>query len=106
MNLSRYSIHAVPAAMCLIALAHLPYGFFQILRIIVTFCAAVIAYRAFSACYLVTAWLLAMVAVLYNPVVKIHMSRDVHMVGNVLTAALFIWTWWCDRDLRSSGPEA
>lgn len=73
--------HPVPvvvsALMLFAALADWPYGYYQLLRIVTC---GVVVYLAVLACqWHVTwvAWLLGFVAVLFNPVVPVHLSRDI-----------------------------
>ncbi len=88
-NLS-YKILALVAALSFVAIAPLPYGFYTFVRITVCGCAGVICYQLWNADYRgAWLWLWGMVAVLYNPVAKIHMSKELWMAANVLAGALF-----------------
>ena len=87
-------VFAIPAAMSLIALADLPYGYYQFLRIVVTGCAAWIAFGFHKRNSLIGTLAFGAMAVIFNPIVKIHMERDVHAIFNVASAALLIGTLW------------
>lgn len=84
------------AAANVVAFADLPYGYFQLLRIIVTGYCAWVAYGQFVRNGAAFGWTFAAVAILYNPLFKIHLERDVHEVLNLITAALVVieqWLW-------------
>lgn len=78
------------AAACLLALAPCPYGYYQLLGIVVTGYAVWITLFLIAQQRSVWPWLFALVGVLHNPVLKIHMSRDVHNIENILTALLIV----------------
>lgn len=79
----------VPCAMLLIALAPLPYGYYGLLRLVVCICAGVIAYRLYedegATFWMIT---LAALAVLFNPLITFHLTRDIWSVLNVISAGL------------------
>lgn len=83
------------AAACLVALAPCPYGYYQLLGIVVTGYAVWIALFLIVQQRPVWPWPFALVGVLYNPILKIHMSRDVHNIENIFTALLIVaaMTW-------------
>ncbi len=72
----------------IIALADMPYGYYQLLRAVVTgyaiWVATCLEKRRDSALI----WIFGLVVVLYNPIIKIHMTRGTHAFFNVLTAGL------------------
>jgi hypothetical protein len=93
-------VFVLPAAMSLIALADLPYGYYQLLRIVVTGCACWIAYAFYSRGRLLGAVVFGAMAVLFNPIAIIHMEREVHAVFNVLTTAILIGGFWWQSRLK------
>lgn len=79
---------ATTAAMLILAFADLPYGFYQMLRIV---CTATLAWL------MITIWekspvfersIIILLAISYNPIFKIHMERDVHAIVNFVTVAV------------------
>ena len=88
---------AVVAGANVIALAELPYGYYQLLRILVTAYAVWVAWQAAANDRKAIAYLFGAIAVLYNPILKIHMERDVHAIFNVITAALVLGEAWLAR---------
>lgn len=78
------------AASCLLALGDWPYGYYQLLRLIVTGYAAWIAFHSAALSRLPWLWVFGFIALLYNPLFKISMSRDAHAVENVATAVAVV----------------
>jgi hypothetical protein len=86
----------VPAAMLLAASAfHFPYGYYTLLRLVVCVCAGIVAYQAWPKQALWT-FVFAFVALLFNPLIKVGLSRDTWVPIDVAIGALFIvhglWT--------------
>ncbi len=74
----------------MIALADWSYGFYQLLRLAVTGYAAWVAVCSAGRFRPKWAWLFGFIAVLYNPWLKISMTRDAHAVENVCTAIVIV----------------
>lgn len=72
----------------LLAIADMPYGYYQLLRLVVTGYAACLALGYFKVRQERWAWGFGFVALLYNPVFLITMSKEVHTVVNFATAGL------------------
>jgi hypothetical protein len=71
-----------------LAVADLPYGYYQVLRILVTGYAGYLSYSYFRGPGDALGWGLAFVAVLYNPFLPVAMSKEFHALINLATAAL------------------
>ena len=80
-----------PIVMLLAALLPWPYGYYNFLRFCVCGAAAFLAYQQWTHDDAASQWVvvLAAIAVLYNPLVPIHLTRDIWSVLNVATAAAF-----------------
>ena len=88
----------VVSAANIIALADLPYGYYQLLRIIVTGTAIWVAIT----CHAGRLWMLTpvfgLVAILYNPLLKIHLERDIHAIVNIAVALIFaVAAFWLKK---------
>lgn len=90
-------VSLVVVAACVIALAELPYGYYQLLRIAVTGFAIWLGFYLYSTSRFFWSAMFALVAVLYNPLFKISMSREAHAVENIVTAALVLLALWLLR---------
>ncbi len=90
-------VFLLPAIMSLLALADLPYGYYQLLRIVVTGSAAWIAYAYNNRRIMIGAIVFVGIAVIFNPIAKIHMERNVHAVFNLITFAIFAIGFYFER---------
>ena len=81
-----------PIVMLVAALLPWPYGYYNFLRFCVCGAAAFLAYQQWTHNDAASKWfvVLAAIAVLYNPLVPIHLTRNIWSVLNVATAAAFI----------------
>jgi hypothetical protein len=78
------------AALSLIALAPMPYGYYTLLKIAVTGCAGVTAYLKYqNSDRSLLLWTCVIVAILFNPIIPIHLTREIWMFFNVAVAGLF-----------------
>jgi hypothetical protein len=73
------AVWLVPALMCLIAITDLPYGYYQLVRFAVCGTCAFLAYSNFQSRRALNGWLILLVAiaVLFNPIVPIHLTKEI-----------------------------
>lgn len=84
-------IPAVIAALILLAaLGDWPYGYYQLLRFVVCGAGAYVAWLSYHSQYPWTAWLFGFVAVLFNPLAPVHLSRGIWQPVDLVCAVLFI----------------
>lgn len=81
------------AAANLLAILDLPYGYYQLLRLVVTGYAAYVSYLHFRQGLSGWAWSFAFIALLYNPVFLITMSKEFHILVNLMVAAAIVGEW-------------
>lgn len=79
------------AAASVIAILDAPYGYYQLLRLVVTGYAGYMSLLYFRNRQAAAGWLFAFAALLYNPVFVIEMSKEVHAVINLAVAGLILW---------------
>ena len=81
----------VPAAMLVIALAPWPYAYYRLLRLVVFVCCGLIAYKSYRDRG-ITGWLVALVAtaLLFNPIIPIHLNRAIWAILNLAAAGLLV----------------
>jgi hypothetical protein len=76
--------HAIPAAVAALALfaalAEWPYGYYTLLRLVVCGAGAYTAFLMYEWRRTGLAWLFGFIAVVFNPVVTVHLSRDLWQV--------------------------
>jgi hypothetical protein len=84
------ALWAAPSALLLIALLRLPYGYYTFLRLVVCAAAAACAWLILRiARDHLGGWLMVGVALLYNPVLIVRLSRATWAPLNLATAAAF-----------------
>jgi hypothetical protein len=77
------------AIMLFLALGRLPYGYYTLLRFVVCGTAAYGAYFASTEQKKPAwAWIFGIIAVLFNPLIPIHLTRDIWAVIDVAVALL------------------
>lgn len=89
----------LPAALLLIAVMPLPYGYYTFLRLVVTAAAAFVVWIEYSRAQGLTFWavLFALLGLLFNPLIPVHLSREVWAWLDVAAAGTFAAYWWLDR---------
>lgn len=89
----RYPL-AVPcgvAAVLLVgALGRWPYGYYRLLRLVTCAAAAYGAYVSYSVGRMGWLWAFVLVAVVFNPIIPLHLSRQIWLPIDLLTAALCV----------------
>ena len=89
-NLNKLATYGIPAALLVLALLPLPYGYYTFLRIVVTICAAIVAYELYASEKLrLMSFLFIGIAVLFNPVIPIALNRSLWTPIDVVVAAIF-----------------
>ncbi len=78
------------AAMLLGALGEHPYSYYQFLRLIVCAVACYVGYWSEITGYRAWLYVFGGIAVLFNPLIPIHLSRSTWQPIDVITALLFI----------------
>jgi len=83
-------IPAIIAALILLgALGDWPYGYYQLLRWITCGAAVFVAFMAYNWQKVWVMWLFGIIAVLFNPLVPIHMTKELWQPIDVIFALLF-----------------
>ncbi|HUW19431.1 MAG TPA: DUF6804 family protein [Sedimentisphaerales bacterium] len=83
-------IPALIAALMLVgALERWPYGYYQLLRLVVCGVGVFVAYMAYNWKKLWVTWVFGFVALLFNPLVPIHLSREIWQPIDLICAISF-----------------
>ena len=100
------AVWMVPAGMLALALLPFPYGYYVLLRWVVTVAAMVIVLmspgQAFASGWKIC---LIVVALLFNPLIPVHLRRDAWAVIDLLVAGVFVAHWWAHRARSESGDS-
>lgn len=89
------AVWLVPAGALLLAVLPLPYGFYTFLRLVVFGGAGFLAYREWTVSGAVSVWMAAFVvlALLFNPLIPVHLNREAWAPIDVGTAILMVVHW-------------
>lgn len=68
----------------------MPYGYYTLLRISAFIVFGLLAYDVFSKGGKNLPWLLGLMAVVFNPFIKVHFSKEVWTVIDVLSAIFLV----------------
>lgn len=86
----------VPIGALVIALFHVPYGYYQLLRVLIFCVAAYLAFASAKRSATSWAWVLGGISLVYNPIIKIALGRHIWELVNIATILVFVvhllWT--------------
>lgn len=91
------ALFMVPAAMLLIAIVPLPYGYYQFLRLVIFLAGGLIGFQFWAGGRTALAVPFILLAVLFNPIFSIHLTREIWTAINVGAAIVFavgMWAWF------------
>ena len=103
----RAALHWVPAVMLIVALGAWPYGYYMLLRVVVCIAAALLAFDIYRRAGEVTLGCTAFIAmaILFNPILPVHLTRTIWSFINLAGAALFVAHFFISRaKAESSSP--
>jgi len=85
--------HLIPgiiaALMLFGSLGQWPYGYYQLLRLVVCGVSVYIAFNAYQWHKIWAIWLFGFIAILFNPLIPIHLSRELWQTIDIVCAILF-----------------
>jgi hypothetical protein len=86
---------AISSVMLLVALyPGNPYGYYVILRIVCCACFAYLAFRLSSFRQDGWVWIFAVLAIIYNPIFRIGLSRNIWTAVNIASIAVNIFSFF------------
>jgi hypothetical protein len=83
----------VAGAFCAIAILNLPYGFYMILRCVATGAAIYLLMTARLRLLDLQVFALIVVILIFNPVWKVHLGRELWRIVDGVTAVFYFWTF-------------
>jgi uncharacterized membrane protein YccC len=95
----RNYLPSIAAVLLLMAVLPLPYGYYTFLRVSVTTCALLVAWFAYTEKGEPTVWVLVfgLVAILFNPLIPIYLSRGIWFYLDIGIAVIFAVWWFLDK---------
>ena len=91
-----YIFFLVPAILLFLApLMELPYGFYTFLRIIILISSAYMIFVVYMYKKKIDliAMLFIIILILYNPIIPIHLNREIWTPINFMTSGVYIWAF-------------
>ena len=80
----------VPIIILVFGFLPLPYGYYTLSRIIVCFCAAILAYKLKLEKNVLISWVFIFLVILYNPIIPIHFyNKNIWILINIPTILMF-----------------
>ena len=95
-------IYLILAAMMLLCLAPMPYGYYMLVRFVAMVVFGLIAYRYYMIHKKVAMWVFIVLALLFQPLYKIALGRVTWNVVDVLVAILLIALFFLEKRLSKS----
>lgn len=83
----------VAGAFCAIAIFSLPYGFYMILRCVATGAAIYLLMTARLRLLDLQVFALIVVILIFNPIWKVHLGRELWRIVDGVTSAFYFWTF-------------
>jgi len=81
----------IAGAFCTIAILNLPYGFYMIVRCIATAVAIYLLTTARVRLFDIQVFTLIVVILIFNPIWKVHLGRDLWRIVDGFTAIFYFW---------------
>jgi len=75
--------------MLFVAITHLPYGYYQMLRWVVCAVGIYVAYTAYRWGKVWVTWVFGFVAALFNPIIPVHLTKEIWQPIDFICAVLF-----------------
>lgn len=87
-----YKLIAVIIILLFIALFPLPYGYYQLLRLVITVTSGFIIYKDYINKQNISFSniIFGLILLLYNPIFPVHLEREIWQVINIITAIIFL----------------
>jgi hypothetical protein len=84
-----YLTRLAAALMLLLAILPNPYSYYMLLRVIVCAVGAYSAYIAYQKKEVGWSWAFGIIAALFNPFIPVHLTKEIWMFFNLISAAVF-----------------
>ena len=86
------------AVLLLIAIGHWPYNYYTVLRLVVCISGIYIAYTAHQRSLTWIVWCFSFIALLFNPLIPVHLSRAAWQPIDIAAAIAFVYISISTRD--------
>ena len=89
-----YLFFLIPSILLFSApLISFPYGFYTMLRIIVTLTSAIIIYQSYKKSNIFNEYaiIFSLIMILYNPFIPVYLSREIWLPINFVTSGIYLY---------------
>jgi len=90
-------LYLILAAILLVCLAPMPYGYYTFVRFMSMVAFGVMAYRYYAQHKMALTITFASLALLFQPFIKIALGRTMWNIVDVIVAILLVWLWIKER---------
>ena len=80
-----------------IAFGDMPYGYYNLLRLLVCGSSAYIGYNYYKSKKERYSWIFYIQAFIYNPIIPLHFGRELWLLVNAASIVVFIGTYLADK---------
>jgi len=81
----------VIAGLLFIGIFNMPYGYYRLLRIIVTISSLIFCFQFFEENKMKMVYLFGFIAILFNPLIPIFFNKEIWIVIDILVGLLFLY---------------
>ena len=79
-----------------------PYGYYQLLRVMISVIAVFLAIRSWRPGSRAWTWGLAAMALIYNPLAPLSLGRELWTIVNGVSVAVLVMHWWATERQRGA----
>ncbi len=92
------TVATIVGILLLLAILPLPYGYYTFLRLVVSIGGVFLAYQLYERKLQGWSVVLALLAVLFNPIIPVYLSREVWLPIDLVSAGLFLYIGFIVED--------
>ena len=91
MNIDKRIFWILPIIVMALGVLPMPYGYYNLSRLVVCVCSVYFAFQLFKKEDMVFVWIFGFFAILYNPIIPIHLyEKAIWIVINIITIVFFL----------------
>lgn len=90
-------VYLILAALMLLCLAPMPYGYYMLVRFMAMVAFGIMAYRYYMNNKAIAATVFGVLALLFQPIYKIALGRTIWNIVDVIVAVLLIIIWYQEK---------
>ncbi len=84
-------MHKIVAILLFIGALSMPYGYYQLLRIVVTICSAIFCFQFLEENKMNMVYLFGFIAILFNPLIPIYLDKQTWVIIDIVAGGIFFF---------------